>query len=257
MRLEGKVAVITGGARGIGLAYARRFVAEGAAVVLGDLLDDEGAAAVAALGAERAHYRHTDVTKAAECAALMDAAVEVFGGLDIFVANAGIVHEALLFDVTAEDFDRVMAVNLKGPFLCGQAAARVMVALGTGGSIINIASTNATLVNREQVPYPASKAGVVGLTKVMAISLADHGIRVNAIGPGPTRTDMLEEVMDGHPEFMANIALRTPLRRPARPDEIAAVAVFLASDDASYVTGQTIYADGGRNALNYTMPPLD
>ncbi|MGH6954051.1 MAG: SDR family NAD(P)-dependent oxidoreductase, partial [Alphaproteobacteria bacterium] len=239
MRLGDKVAVITGGVQGIGLAYARRFIAEGARVVLGDVQDKKGAAAAAEL--EGALYVHCDVTRKAEVEALMDRAVAAFGRLDLCVANAGIVHDAPFLEVTEEAFDRVMAVNVKGVFLTGQAAAKRMIAAGNGGSIINIASTNAVLVQHGQVPYPVSKGAVVLLTRVMAISLADHGIRVNAIGPGPTRTEMLDEVMRDHPTFRRNIELRTPLRRPAEPDEIAGVAAFLASDDASYMTGQTVY----------------
>jgi glucose 1-dehydrogenase len=259
MKLEGRTAVITGGVQGIGIAYARRFVAEGARIALGDIQDEKGAAAVAELEAlgGQAIYRNCDVTNKVEVVALMDAAVEAFGSLDICIPSAGIVHDADFFDVTEEAFDRVMAVNVKGTFLTGQAAARHMVDLGNGGVIINIASTNAMMVNHGQVPYPASKGAVVQLTKVMAISLADYGIRVVAIAPGPTLTDMLEEVFEGQPDIRRNVALRTPLRRAARPEEMAALAAFLASDDASYLTGQTIYADGGRLALNYMMPELE
>ena len=257
MRLKDKVTVITGGVQGIGLAYARRFIAEGSKIVIGDIQDEKGAAAVAELGDAKAHFAHCDVTVRADLDALMDSAVARFGGLDVCIANAGIVHDAPFLEVTEEAFDRVLAINVKGPFLTGQAAARKMIELGRGGAIIHIASTNAILVQQDQVPYPVSKGAVNQLTKVMAVALADHGIRVNAIGPGPTRTEMLDEVMAGHPEFMRNVAARTPLRRPAEPDEIAGVAAFLASDDAGYVTGQTIYAEGGRLALNYVMPETD
>lgn len=255
-RLEGRVAVVTGGVQGIGEAYCRRFAEEGARIVIGDVQDGKGPAAVAALeamGAEAA-YAHCDVTKKAEVEALMDLAVERFGRLDICIANAAIVHEAKFFDLKVEDWDRVMRINVKGAFLTGQSAARRMIACGNGGVIINIASTNAMMVNESQVAYPISKGAVVQMTKMMAITLADHGIRANAIAPGPTKTKMLEEVMANTPTFQANIGLRTPLRRPAEPEEMANVAVFLASDESSYMTGQTLWVDGGRAGLNYQMP---
>ena len=256
MKLKDKVTVITGGAKGIGFAYARRFARDGAPIVIGDLADEAGAKAVKAIedAGGQAFYVHCDVTKKAETEALFAAAMKRFGHVDVAIANAGIVHDAAFMDLAETDFDRVMAVNVKGVFLTGQSAARAMIAGGKGGVIINITSTNAVVVQMGQVTYPVAKAAVNQLTKVMAVSLADHGIRVVAIGPGPTRTEMLDEVMKNHPAFRKNIRLRTPLRRPAEPDEIAGVAAFLASDDASYITGQTVYAEGGRLSLNYMMP---
>jgi len=256
MRLTNKVAVITGGARGIGLAYATRFVKEGAKVVIGDLLDKEGGEAVKTLGADKAFYVRCDVTKKAEVDALMDAAVKKFGRLDSCIANAGISTHADFLDVTEADWDRVMAINVKGVFLTGQAAAKRMIACGNGGVIINIGSVNSVLVQHGSVPYPVSKGAVLLLTKVMAISLADHGIRVCAIGPGPTKTAMEAAVM-ADPAKRKIRESRTALRRMAEPEEVAAVAAFLASDDASYLTGQQIYVDGGRLALNYMMPEKD
>ena len=256
MKLKDRVTVITGGAKGIGLAYGRRFVKEGAPIVIGDVDDKAGAAAVAALEKEggKALYVRCDVTKKAEVDALFDAAVKKFGHVDCCIANAGIVNDGDFLELKEADVDRVMAVNVKGVFLTGQAAARAMIAGKRKGVIINIASTNAVVVQHGQVTYPVSKGAVNLLTKVMAISLADNGIRVVAIGPGPTRTEMLDNVMKNHPTFMKNVGLRTALRRPAEVEEIAGVAAFLASDDASYITGQTIYAEGGRLALNYMMP---
>jgi glucose 1-dehydrogenase len=256
MKLKDKVTVITGGAKGIGFAYARRFARDGAPIVIGDLADEAGAKAVKAIedAGGKALYVHCDVTRKAETEALFAAAMKRFGHVDVAIANAGIVHDAAFLDLAEKDFDRVMAVNVKGVFLTGQSAARAMIAGGKGGVIINITSTNAVVVQMGQVTYPVAKAAVTQLTKVMAVSLADHGIRVVAIGPGPTRTELLDEVMKNHPTFQKNIRLRTPLRRPAEPDEIAGVAAFLASDDASYITGQTLYAEGGRLSLNYMMP---
>lgn len=256
MKLKGKVAVITGGARGIGLAYATRFVKDGAKVVIGDLLDKEGGEAVKALGADNAFYVRCDVTKKADVDALMDAAVKKFGRLDVCIANAGISTHAAFLDVTEEDWDRVMAVNVKGVFLTGQSAAKRMIDCGNCGVIINIGSVNSVLVQHGSVPYPVSKGAVNLLTKVMAISLADNGIRVCAIGPGPTKTAMEAAVM-ADPAKRKIRESRTALRRMAEPEEVAAVASFLASDDASYLTGQQIYVDGGRLALNYMMPDKD
>ena len=258
MKLEGKVAVITGGARGIGLAYGRRFVEEGARVVIGDLLEAEGRKAVATLEGlgGQALYRPCDVTRKADVDALMAAAVERFGRLDCCIANAGISTHADFLDLEEADFERVIAVNLKGPFLTGQAAAREMVALGNGGATLNITSVNAVVVNHDGTAYAASKGGVALLTKVMAISLADHGIRVNAIGPGPVKTAMEAAVL-ADPVKRRVREIRTPLRRMAEPAEVAAVAAFLASDDASYMTGQTLYVEGGRLALAYMMPEAE
>ena len=257
MRLTDKVAVITGGAQGIGQAYARRFVQEGAKVVIGDIQDERGAVVVGELVAEggAALYRYCDVTRQADTEALMKAAVDSFGGLDICVANAGLVSQQQFLEVTEDEFDRVMEVNVTGVFLAGQAAARKMVALGRGGAIINISSVSALLVDTDRLTYSGSKAGVNILTKSMAISLSDYGIRVNAIAPGATESDMLREIMARRPEYRANIEARTALRRAAQPEEMAGLATFLASDEASYVTGQILYNDGGRLPLNHVMPP--
>ena len=180
-------------------------------------------------------------------------AVERFGRLDICISNAGIVHAADFLDLEEEDFDRVLRTNLKGVFLCGQAAARQMVEQGTGGVIINMSSVNAVLAIPNQVPYVTAKGGIGQLTKVMALSLAAHGIRVNAIGPGSILTDMLRKVMVDE-ATRRTVLSRTPMGRCGEVEEVAAVAAFLASDDASYMTGQTLYADGGRLGLNYTVP---
>ena len=180
-----------------------------------------------------------------------------FGGLDILVNNAGIIHAADFLDLAEADFDRVLRVNLKGAFLVGQAAARRMVTgirSGTPpGVIINLSSINAVVAIPNQLPYCVSKGGIDQFTKVMALALAPHGIRVNAIGPGSIMTGILKAVatdMDAKRRILA----RTPLGRIGEPDEIASIAVFLASQEASYITGQTIYADGGRLGLNYTVP---
>jgi len=256
MRLQGKTALVTGAAQGIGLACAEAFAAEGAKVVLTDTNAEKGRHAAERLRAEGRHavFERCDVSKKSEVEAAIALAVAEFGSLDILVANAGIVHAAEFLDLEEADFDRVIAVNLKGIFLAGQAAARQMVKQGRGGSIINMSSVNAVLAIPNQVPYVVSKGGTNQLTKVMAVALAPHGIRVNGIGPGTILTELAKTAVLGNQEAERKILSRTPMGRMGEPAEIARVAVFLASDDASYLTGQTIYPDGGRLALNYTVP---
>jgi len=258
MKLRNKVAVITGGAHGIGLAIAKRYVAEGAKVLIADVDAAAGTAAARALGASR--FKAVDVGDAVEAASLIEDARTAFGRVDILVNNAGIVHAADFLELAEADFDRVLRVNLKGAFLVGQAAARQMVeqvkAGGAAGTIINMSSVNAVLAIPNQIPYCVSKGGLAQLTKVMALSLAPYGIRVNAIGPGSIMTDILKAVATDK-EAKRRLLARTPLGRIGEPDEIASIAVFLASADAAYVTGQTVYADGGRLGLNYTVPVKD
>ena len=258
MRLKDKVTVITGAAAGIGLACARRFAAEGAKVVLSDIDAARGAAAadeIAAGGAE-ACFVACDVGDKAQVDGLIAAAVAAYGGLDCAIANAGIVHACDFLDLEEADFDRVIRINLKGVFLTGQAAARQMAAQGRGGTIINMSSVNAVMAIPAITPYVAAKGGVNQLTKVMSLSLVDKGIRVNAIGPGSINTEVFKTVVTDK-AAMKKILSRTPMGRVGEPDEVAKVAVFLASEDSSYITGQTIYPDGGRMALNYTVPVVD
>jgi NAD(P)-dependent dehydrogenase (short-subunit alcohol dehydrogenase family) len=195
-----------------------------------------------------------DVSRRADVEALVARALERHGRIDVLVNNAGITHACDFLDLAEEDFDRVLAVNLKSMFLCGQAVARTMVKHGVRGAIVNMSSANAVLAIPNQVPYGVSKGGVNQLTKVMAVALAPHGIRVNGIGPGTILTELAKKAVLTDDAARRRILSRTPLGRCGEPEEIAAVAAFLASDDASYLTGQTIYPDGGRLALNYTMP---
>ena len=251
-RLKDKVAVLTGAARGIGLACAQRFAAEGAAVVLADRDEQAGAAAAASIpGSE---FVAADVSRKADVEAIVERALGRHGRVDVLVNNAGITHACDFLDLEEEDFDRVLAVNLKSMFLCGQAVARAMVKAGVRGAIVNMSSANAVLAIPNQVPYVVSKGGINQLTKVMAVALAPHGIRVNAIGPGTILTDLAKQAVLTDDAARRKILSRTPLGRCGEPEEVAAVAAFLASDDASYLTGQTIYPDGGRLALNYTVP---
>lgn len=252
MKLDQKIAIVTGASQGIGLACAQRLVREGARVMLVDV-KPEGAEAAAALGAA-ARFFHADVGVKKEVDAMIAATLDAFGQIDILVNNAGVTHAADFLDLAEEDFDRVLRINLKSMFLCSQAAARAMVRRGAGGCIINMSSVNAELTIPNQVPYVVSKGGVNQLTRVAAIGLAEHGIRVNAIGPGTILTELAKKAVLGSPQARHTILSRTPLGRCGEPEEIAAICAFLSSDDASYVTGQTLYADGGRMALNYTVP---
>lgn len=259
MRLGNKVALVTGAGQGIGLACARALAREGASVVLAERDEAQGRAAARSLSEEKlaATFVRCDVSRKDEVDAAVAAAVETYGRLDILVANAGIVHAAEFLDLEEADFDRVLAVNLKGVFLAGQAAARQMVKQGSGGAIVNMSSVNAILAIPNQVPYVVSKGGMNQLTKVMAVALAPHRIRVNGIGPGTILTELARKSVLGNREAERKILSRTPMGRMGEPDEVASVAVFLASDEASYLTGQTIYPDGGRLALNYTVPVSD
>ncbi len=252
MRLKDKVALVTGGAKGIGEAIARRFAAEGAKVVIADRDADAGSAVAASV--PDMHFVAADVAASGAGTALVKAAVDRFGRLDVLVNNAGITHAADFLDLREEDFDRVLSVNLRSYFTVGQAAARQMVAQGGGGAIVNMSSVNAILAIPDQVPYVVSKGAVNQLTRVMAISLAPHDIRVNAVGPGTIATELARKAVMGSAEARLKLLSRTPMRRLGEPDEVAKVALFLASDDASYLTGQIVYPDGGRMALNYTVP---
>jgi len=250
-RLNDKVAVVTGAARGIGLACAQRLAAEGAAVVLADREEQAGATAAASI--PRAEFVAGDVSRKADVETIVQRALDLHGRIDVLVNNAGITHACDFLDLDEADFDRVLAVNLKSMFLCGQAVARAMVKGGIRGSIVNMSSANAVVAIPNQVPYVVSKGGVNQLTKVMAVALAPHGIRVNAIGPGTILTELAKQAVLTDDAARQKILSRTPLGRCGEPEEVASVAAFLASDDASYLTGQTIYPDGGRLALNYTV----
>jgi NAD(P)-dependent dehydrogenase (short-subunit alcohol dehydrogenase family) len=259
--LENKVAIITGAARGIGFAVAKRFVADGAKVVIADVDDEAGEAAAEDLKSQgEAMYIHCNVAERLDVRNLVAETLNAYGDIDVLVNNAGIVVGADFLDLEEEDFERVLSINLKGAFLCSQAVARHMVEKvqngGEPGCIVNMSSVNSVLAIPNQIPYCVSKGGMSQLTKTTALSLAQYGIRVNAIGPGSIMTEMLASV-NSDPAAKNRILSRTPMLRVGEPSEIASVAAFLASSDASYVTGQTIFADGGRMPLNYTVAVPD
>jgi len=247
--LSGRVCLVTGGAQGIGEACCRRFAREGAKVVIADMDDARGAALASELGGL---YVHCDVGEKLQVDALVAAAITAHGRIDVLVNNAGIFKACDFLDITEADFDAVLRVNLKGAFLVAQAVAREMARAGRG-SIVNMSSVNGTLAIPSIASYNVSKGGINQLTRVMALSLADQGIRVNAVAPGTIATELAAKAVLTSEEAKARIMSRTPLRRLGEPAEIADTVAFLASDAASYITGEIVVVDGGRMALNYTV----
>jgi NAD(P)-dependent dehydrogenase (short-subunit alcohol dehydrogenase family) len=258
--LEGKVAVVTGGASGIGRACAVRFAEEGADIVIGDLADGTATAKLVEQTGRRAVYVRTDTTREADCDALVRRAVEEFGHVDVGVAAAGIATAAgpsnvqtrqsetdagLVVGLSTDDFRRVLEVNLVGVMMTDRALARQMLAQGTGGSIINIASSAARIPLAGAAPYCTSKAGVWMLTKVMGLELAQRGVRVNAVGPGYTETPMIEGIEDNAEAYASAMSI-TPMNRLGRPSEIAEACLFLAGESASFFTGEILHPAGGQ-----------
>jgi len=248
-RFEGRTALVTGGGRGIGAATATRFAAEDARVVISDL-DLEPAETVAAeirTQGHRALAVACDVTDRASVEALVERAVQEYGSLDILVTCAGILRDNLIHKMTDSDWDLVVDTHLKGTYLCAQAAQRAMV-LARRGKMVFL-SSNSALGNRGQANYSAAKAGIQGMARTLAIELGPFNINVNAVAPGFIETRMTKAVAErtgiDYEDLKRAAAERTPLRRIGRPEDIAGVISFLCSDDASFVTGQTIYATGG------------
>ena len=248
--LGGRVCLVTGAAQGTGEACARRFTHDDAFVVLADIDDERGQALATELGAT---YVHCDVGDKAQVDACMAQVLQQHGRVDILVNNAGIFKAADFLEVSEEDFDAVLRVNLKGAFLMGQAAAREMARAGSG-SIVNMSSVNGVLAIPTIASYNVSKGGINQLTRVMALALADKGIRVNAVAPGTIATELAAKSVLTSEEARARIMSRTPLRRLGTPAEVADAVAWLVSDAASYVTGEIVVVDGGRMTLNYTVP---
>ena len=241
-RFENKRAIVTGAAHGIGRATALRLALEGASVLVAD--SDQAAAEEAAELLSQSGGKSDavvlDVSDRQQVNAMVDHAVTSWGGVDVLVSNAGIMDREPFLEMTDELWDRVISVNLKGVFLCGQAVARQMVDQGNGGRIVNLASNSGIFGGRGRAAYGASKAGIINLTQTMAIELAEHQILVNAVAPGATRTRAVSGEVPG-----PSVYNRAPLQRFADADEIAAMICFAASDDCSFTTGHVLAADGG------------
>jgi 3-oxoacyl-[acyl-carrier protein] reductase len=248
-RLQGRVAFVTGAGRGIGAATALRLAADGAAIAVVDRAEDDTIDTVNAIRAAggTAVGLDCDVSVGEQVETAVNAAVDHLGGLDILVNNAGITRDNLLFKMTEDDWDAVLGVHLRGAFLCSKAAQAHMTA-NRWGKIVNLSSTSA-LGNRGQANYSAAKAGIQGFTRTLAIELGPFNINVNAIAPGFVASAMTDATAERMgitvDQFRDTVAAATPLRRIGVPDDIANVVAFLVSDDASYITGQTVYVDGG------------
>jgi 3-oxoacyl-[acyl-carrier protein] reductase len=243
-KLRDKVAIVTGGARGIGGAIAAAFAVEGADVVIADRLDESAAAPVVAeieAAGRRAVFVPTDVSDEAQVRAMVDRAYEEFGNVDILVNNAGTFSQHFFHELPVEEFDRVLSINLRAVFLCTRFVLPRMLERGSG-NVINIASQLGQIGGVEMVHYSASKAGVIGLTKALAREVSTKGIRVNAIAPGPILTDMMAEETE---EWAAQKLSELPIGRFGETYEVAPTAVFLASDESSYYVGQTLCPNGG------------
>jgi NAD(P)-dependent dehydrogenase (short-subunit alcohol dehydrogenase family) len=252
--LGGKVCLITGGAQGIGEACARLFLDQGAKVVIVDIHNERGQSLASQLQ-QQGHeilFIASDIGNKVEVDAVIKQVIAQHGRLDVLVSNAGIFKAAPFLDVSESDFDEVLRVNLKGAFLMGQAAARVMKDQG-GGAIVHMSSVNGVLAIPEIASYNVSKGGLNQLTRAMALALADDGIRVNAVAPGTIATELASKAVLTSDEARNKILGRTPMKRLGDPSEVAHVVAFLASDAASYITGEVITVDGGRMALNYTV----
>jgi len=257
MRLEGKAAVVTGGAQGIGKAVCEAFAKQGADVLVADLLVGKAKEVADGISAPGGKIRHfgLDVSVKSQVDEMVDFAVSAFGRIDILVNAAGIFVRGPIEEVSEKDWDRVIAVNLKGTFLCSQAAGRTMIPRKSG-SIVNIASIAGHAPQIHLGAYSPSKAGILLLTRIMAVEWARYGIRVNAVSPGPTATPMFMSIYDSK-EKLNRRKRAIPLNRFAGPDEIANAAVFLSSGEAGFITGHSLVIDGGSlNSMYHLMGML-
>jgi NAD(P)-dependent dehydrogenase (short-subunit alcohol dehydrogenase family) len=253
--LAGRRIVITGAAQGIGAACARLLASQGAALALWDVDLERASALAAELVAQGAncHALRCDVSLKAEVDAALAATITVLGGIDGAVSNAGIFRAAPFLDVAEADWDAVIGVNLKGSFLVTQACARAMAAAGGGGAIVLMSSVNGVMAIPDIASYNASKGGIDQLTRAAALAMADHGIRVNAVGPGTIATELAAAAVLTSDAARRRILGRTPMKRLGDPAEVAEVVAFLLSSGARYMTGEIVYVDGGRRALNYSV----
>lgn len=247
---EKPIALVTGGAQGIGFACAEAIAADGAQIVLADVNDRGVKDAAKKLAGDTVAYV-CDMGEPDQIEALFGKIKSDLGSISILVNNAGIALPTDFLEVSYADFQKVLNVNLTGSFIATQHAAKSMIASGIEGAIVNMSSVNAQVAIPSIAAYCASKGGVMQLTKAAALALAPYNIRVNAVGPGSIDTDMMAAV-NADPEAMAMVMSRTPLKRIGSPREVGDVVAFLASSKASYVTGETIYVDGGRIGMNYT-----
>ncbi len=256
MRMEGKVAIITGGSKGIGYGIAEEFLKEGAKVLICSRSEEQGKEAIANLKViGDVSYIQADVSNLSDLQNLVDKAVELYGRLDVYVANAGIndPNKTHYLDITEKSYDAIMDVNLKAMFFGDQYAARQMKKQGDGGVIINVSSVNAYLALDSQMVYTTSKGGVQQLTKVQANALAPYGIKVNAMAPGPIMTELMQRV-GSDKQLMDTVISRTPIGRIGTINECGRLAVFLATSDSDFIYGQSIYNDGGRSFQAFPVP---
>ena len=252
--LQGKVCIVTGAAHGIGQACARLMAQQGARVMLADIAQAPGQALAAELSAlgQQAEFVGCDVGRSEAMEQLVQTVMARHHRIDVLVSNAGIFRASPFLQASEADFDEVLRVNLKGAFLVGQAVARAMKQTG-GGAIVHMSSVNGVLAIPEIASYNVSKGGLNQLTRAMALALADEGIRVNAVAPGTIATELARQAVLTSDAARTRILSRTPMKRLGEPEEVARAVAFLASDAASYITGEILTVDGGRSALNYTV----